>query len=69
MSRSLLLRLFVVLALLLGNLALWGSRQASAAALGGDYQCGISSSGWLCTSVECDKYAYECCYNDGDCDF
>ena len=69
MSRSLLLRLFVVLALLFGNLALWGSRQASAAALSGDYQCGYTWYGWHCSSIGCDQYAYECCDNDGECDF
>ncbi len=69
MSRALLLRLPVVLALLAGNLALWVPRLATAA-IPPVYSCGISSSGWYCTGLACTAMSYACCEdgNDADCD-
>ena len=69
MTRALLLRLFVVLALLLGNLALWGSNQASAAAPG-TFACGFTNGGVHCSSATCASNSWECCDTDcqcGDC--
>ena len=65
MSRSLLLRLFVVLGLLLGNLALWVPTGATAATRG-DYSCAFGE-GWICSSISCNGYM--CCSDpDGECD-
>ena len=66
MSRSLLLRLFIVLGLLLGNLALWVPTRATAA-IPSDYSCAYSDEGWICSSIACNGYM--CCDDpEGDCD-
>ena len=67
MSRAILLRLFFVLALLLGNLALWGSSQATGASLPRK-ACGMgNSSGYHCVAdSECGQ-GHECCDNNCDC--
>ena len=65
MSRALLLRLFVVLALLFGNVALWGSKQAAAAPSMG--YCTISNNGWLCMGT-CSANE-ECCVTEDTCNF
>lgn len=64
MSRSLLLRLFVVLGLLLGNLALWAPGPATAA-IPSNRACGVSEGGWDCTNLPCNWW---CCDEEGNCD-
>ena len=64
MSRALLLRLFVLLALLFGNVALWGSKRVAAAPSMG--YCTISNQGYLCIGT-CSGNQ-ECCSNEDYCD-
>ena len=64
MSRSLLLRLFVVMGLLLGNLALWVPSRATAA-IPSNRACGLNENGFECTNVPCNWW---CCDEEGNCD-